>query len=848
MNEEETRRIVGEPELRQAELEATNEALRRTELELEAQRSRYTDLYDLAPVGYCTVGEEGRIEEANLAAAALFGLPRGGLIGRSILDLVHEEDRELYQLECRRLRDRHERAGCELRLIRGEDLPLWVGMEMASPAETGGRPSCRIVMTDVSERRLQEEARELSLRLILRLDSEADFPSIMSAFTEALHAWSGCEAVGIRLREGEDFPYYETYGFPPRFVQSESSLCSRDAQGRVLRDEVGNPVLECMCGNVLSGRFDPALPFFTSRGSFWTNGSTALLADTSEADRQARTRNRCNGEGYESVALIPLRAGGQVLGLLQFNDRRRERFTRDRIALFEELAESLALALSRRQAVQALKEHESNLRQLFENMEEGFALHEIITDRDGSVVDFRFLEANRAYERHSGLKPADILGRSMLEVMPKADPGLIEKFGRVALTGEPLAYEYFSTLFGRHFHVRIFRASPRRFAAVFEDITERKRNEEELRQKNQLLENIFATSADYIFVKDRQLRTIMCNEAFSRLLGKRTEELIGKTDIENGWDPEHVKGNPEKGIVGYEQSDREALMGKMVRTVYDRRTELGGRLVVDAIKQPLRNSAGDIVGLLGISRDISDEVATRTALERRERELQALTRELRDLNGHLVGVREEERRAFAREIHDELGQRLTALSLGLYAIMGDPGKSRDELRSRLAGLVGLTKEAMAEIQTLASQMRPRILDDLGLVSALEWLVAGQGAPGGPAIALEQDLDEERITPELGTVVFRLVQESLTNIVRHAQAGHAIVNIGMDEHTLFLKVEDDGVGINAEQRGDPHSFGILGMRERVLSSGGRFSLHEAEGRGTVVTVELPLGKGAEAGNG
>jgi PAS domain S-box-containing protein len=425
-------------------------------------------------------------------------------------------------------------------------------------------------------------------------------------------------------------------------------------------------------------------------------------------------------------------------------------------AQFEMVADSLALALSRRQAVQALKEREGNLRQLFENMEEGFAVHD--------------------------------------------------------------------------------------------DITERKRAEEELRIKNELLENIFATSTDFIFVKDRQLRTIMCNEAFSRLLGKRPEDLVGKTDIENGWDPEHVKGNAEKGIVGYEQSDLEALRGKMVRTVYDWRTTSGKGLVVDSIKQPLRNSAGEITGLLGISRDISDQVATRAALENRERELDSSTRELRELNEHLVRVREDERRSFAREIHDELGQRLTALNLGLYAVMDDLEEGRDDLRARLDSLVGLNKEAMAEIQSLASRMRPRILDDLGLASALEWLVADQGARGGPLISLEQDLDEDRITPELGTVVFRLVQESLTNIVRHAQAGHAIVVIRMNEHKLFVKVEDDGVGIATEKMSDRHSFGILGMRERALSLGGSFVIRGEKGKGTVVAVELPLGESAEAKDG
>ncbi|MBF0205884.1 MAG: hypothetical protein HQK53_03260 [Oligoflexia bacterium] len=117
---------------------------------------------------------------------------------------------------------------------------------------------------------------------------------------------TGLEAIGIRLCKGEDFPYYETKGFPEYFVKMENNLCSRDDAGNILRDKQGNPILECMCGNVICGRTDTRYPFFTSGGSFWSNCTTKLLASTTDAERQTRTRNRCNGEGYESVALIQL--------------------------------------------------------------------------------------------------------------------------------------------------------------------------------------------------------------------------------------------------------------------------------------------------------------------------------------------------------------------------------------------------------------------------------------------------------------------------------------------------------------------------------------------------------------
>jgi PAS domain S-box-containing protein len=132
------------------------------------------------------------------------------------------------------------------------------------------------------------------------------------------------------------------------------------------------------------------------------------------------------------------------------------------------------------QTENALKASEARYRLLFENMQEGFSLHEIITDGNGEIVDFRFLDANAAYERHTGRRPADVIGKTMLEVLPKADPGQIRKFGRVALTGEPISFEYFSDTYERHIRVKAFSPQPRLFATIFEDITERKRSEREL--------------------------------------------------------------------------------------------------------------------------------------------------------------------------------------------------------------------------------------------------------------------------------------------------------------------------------------------------------------------------------
>jgi hypothetical protein len=140
-------------------------------------------------------------------------------------------------------------------------------------------------------------------------------------------ALSNCQSVGIRLENNGDYPYYVYKGFPDFFIFKENSICTKDDEGNHILDENGSPFLECICGDVLKGNFDPELPYFTEKGSFWINSTTRLLDAATENDRLDRTRNMCYESGYESVALIPMRAGNRILGLIQMNDPRENMFT-----------------------------------------------------------------------------------------------------------------------------------------------------------------------------------------------------------------------------------------------------------------------------------------------------------------------------------------------------------------------------------------------------------------------------------------------------------------------------------------------------------------------------------------
>jgi hypothetical protein len=157
---------------------------------------------------------------------------------------------------------------------------------------------------------------------------------------------SRCQAVSIRLHDNGDYPYFVYDGFPETFIQKENNLCAKDKNGeRVPSSDGKGFLLECMCGNIIRGKYDPAFPFFTKGGSFWSNNTSQLLSSTTEEDRQSSTRNYCNSCGYESVALIPIKVRGDRIGLIQLNDMRIGMFNEQLIQYFEMIGDQIGLAV-----------------------------------------------------------------------------------------------------------------------------------------------------------------------------------------------------------------------------------------------------------------------------------------------------------------------------------------------------------------------------------------------------------------------------------------------------------------------------------------------------------------------
>jgi two-component system sensor histidine kinase UhpB len=247
----------------------------------------------------------------------------------------------------------------------------------------------------------------------------------------------------------------------------------------------------------------------------------------------------------------------------------------------------------------------------------------------------------------------------------------------------------------------------------------------------------------------------------------------------------------------------------------------------------LRDELGKIVKWYGTATDIDDRKRAEGTLRQSAAELQALSR-------RLVELQESERKELARELHDRVGQSLTALDINFAILRGALSGHDAALRSRLedsAALLGSTAQA---IENVVAELRPPMLDDYGLRAALDWYAHQFSARAGIAVSVRASGPDQRVAPEAEIALFRIAQEALNNVAKHAQASKVAIVLERRESEYLLSVADDGVGLRAPgERADPHrpGFGMVTMRERAQALGGRFQIESLPGGGTELTVRI-----------
>ncbi len=219
-------------------------------------------------------------------------------------------------------------------------------------------------------------------------------------------------------------------------------------------------------------------------------------------------------------------------------------------------------------------------------------------------------------------------------------------------------------------------------------------------------------------------------------------------------------------------------------------------------------------------------------------DLLAQTRDqLRALASHLVSIQEQQQKRISREIHDELGQAMTALKIDLGWLAKQLEPHQDDALQKIARMIPLVSDTIKTIQRICAELRPGILDDLGLIAAIEWMIQEFQERTGLDCNLLIQPEDFDVSAAQATALFRICQESLTNVMRHAQASKVEILMTLEEEQLKLSVHDNGIGLPAEMVSHPQSLGLMGMRERVLPWDGEVLIQSAVGDGTCITVSL-----------
>ncbi len=353
------------------------------------------------------------------------------------------------------------------------------------------------------------------------------------------------------------------------------------------------------------------------------------------------------------------------------------------------------------------------------------------------------------------------------------------------------------------------------------EITERKRAEGALRKSEENYRNLIETMSEGLGVQDKNGLIVFMNKRACEILGYELEELIGKP-ITSVYDEENQK------ILREQMAQRHEGKRQSYEIAWTRKD--GGKIFTIIAPSPLFDERGNYEGSIAIFTDISDRKLTEEAL-------QQYAREMKNLSSHLVNVQEAERRQVARELHDEIGQALTGLNFTLETMESLP---EELIRNELKKAHAQVDELMSRVRDMSLSLRPSMLDDLGLLPALLWHFRRYTAQTNIHVTFKHSRLDGRFEPEIETAVYRVVQEALTNVARHASTDKAEVLLMLENDALEIRVQDSGKGFDpgaASARGD--TSGLSGMRERAELLGGRMTIESAPGTGTSLTVRVPL---------
>ena len=458
----------------------------------------------------------------------IIGIEGLGVTYESFINALYLDDGHYFQAAAKLALEEKTLFSVEYRIIHSDGRISWLSSLAQPTYDEKGRP-LRLIGTvqDITTRKLFEEKEKATIEILRMTNNAESTLELMRDISIFFKKLIGCDAVGVRLRDGDDFPLYETLGFSEEFLLFENGRTDPAQVGKPDHNADGKSVLDCMCGKILLGRYDSSKPFFTTNGSFWSSSFTELQKSSAGIELQAGSCNRCNDEGYESIALVPLHYHGDIVGLFQFNDRRGGRFTAEKILQLEDMVDIVSISLAKLRSDESLRRSEQSLLEAQEIACLGSYVYNIPDDRwTGTAMMYSIFGIDAHFDQSAaGLKSLVFHPQSgemlayLEEIMERKST--FDREYRIKRKNDG-AERWVHTLGKLEYDAT---GSPIRMAGSLQDITARKQEEKKLLEERRRLAGIIEGTRVGTWEWEIQNGVVNLNERWADIIGYTLAEI-----------------------------------------------------------------------------------------------------------------------------------------------------------------------------------------------------------------------------------------------------------------------------------------------------------------------------------
>jgi PAS domain S-box-containing protein len=910
----EIQHLVHEVQVHQIELEMQNEELRQAQLDLQAARDRYADLYGFAPVGFLTLNTRGQILEANLPACQLLGVERKTLLRQKLEKFVMATDQSILRKHLHsveqtrtkefsdvirlkynapsavRLESLYEESGlqnleAQFRLVlldlteQGKtkalqkEQELWMGAILDSAMDaiiTIDEDRNIVLFNDSAEKMFGVVSKEVMGQSIDQFipqrflkDHAAHIQNFKRGSSTNRRLEQSREVTGLRAN-GKEFPIEASISKVTLETGARYTVVLRDITERVEamkslevseREQRSLAQVNVSILNALAAHIAlvDANGVILSVNEAWKRFATAnvlkganygigcnYIIVCEQAHGDCAEEGRAVADGLRAVL-----AGTQKSFALEYpcHAPNEERWFRVMITPISgtENAGAVVMHLNvteRKQAEQEiallLKRNESILNSAWEGI---YGI-----DWNGKVTFF-----NKSAENLTGWTGPEVHGQVLHLLLH-----------HTKLDGTPYPWKkcpvYFSLIQGKVHSVDnevLWRKDGTSFlveytstpvhneakevqgaVVTFRDITARKESEAALRESEERFQAFMHFSPTVTFIKDADGRYVYVNPSFEKFLNTPLAQCLGKTDLQL------FPPDVAREFIAHDQEVQKT--GEFLETEETTLDEAGHLRYCLVMKFPVHNKGEDFL-LGGVALDITVRKQAEEALRQREEELTRSQEVLQTLGGKLLSAQEDERRRISRELHDDMNQRLAVLAFNLQSAqqgLAESAPMYQTFQKLYEGVSSLSDD----VRHLAYQLHPSILDDLGLIVALQTFVDDFAKWEGIPVAFSSTGVPVSLPLEIGSCLYRVAQESLRNAAKHAQCTQIEVKLLGVDGGLRLTILDNGKGFGIkERRVSKDGLGLIGMEERVRVVQGTYVVQSAPGQGTKITVWVPIPK-------